>query len=180
MSIWVNAGCGTHLAPKPWVNTDTVMKPEYNTTPDLIVKEDDPFPFDDDSVDRIMLSHVLEHVPWEHVPFFLTEVRRAIKPDGEVLCVGPDAYKIIKSWSAGNEPWEILTSVLEHRDWPPDMLEWPGAPHHWNCHDERVRAALSRSGFTYEVPDVNLMRGNSWPVVGWNPNWQFALLARKA
>jgi hypothetical protein len=179
--MWLNIGCGTHLAPKPWHNIDTVRRvgPDVpaavTVNPDQVVNPAEPLPFDEASCERVMLSHVLEHVPWEAVPGFLLDVRRVAS--AEVLILGPDVYRTIEAYKRGEEPWSILQSVLEHKDYPDDMAEWPGAPHHWNCHEARVIEALNRTGWHAQpVLDDRILA--DWPVVQWNPRWQFAVIAR--
>ena len=169
---WINIGSGTHRAPAPWVNLDSHDGDDVH--PDVVVEPGAPLPFDDNSCERVLLSHVLEHIPWEDLPGFLREVHRVAC--GEVLVVGPDVYRTIESYKAGRLPWSLVGSVIEHKDYPDDMAAWPGAPHHWNCHESRVAAVLDRVGFTAApVLDDSLL--NSWPVVGWEPLWQFALVA---
>lgn len=175
--MWLNVGCGTHRAPAPWWNIDTVQRLDAPTgdtiNPDQIINPDQPLPFPDNSCDRILLSHVLEHVPWEQVPTFLDDIHRLAT--GPVLLVGPDAYRCIHAYAAGQEPWYLLASVLEHKNYPPDMADWPGAPHHWNCHEARVVEALHRGGWTTRpATDTDL---SDWPVVAWNARWQFAVVA---
>lgn len=169
---WINVGCGTHRAPAPWINLDS--HDGDNVHPDVLVTPGAPLPFDDDSCDRILLSHVLEHIPWEGLPTFLTDIRRVAC--GEVLVVGPDVYRTIEGYRAGRLPWSLVASVMEHKDYPDDMAAWPGAPHHWNCHEARVSSMLDRVGFTVE-PVLNDADLDGWPVVGWARSWQFALIA---
>jgi predicted SAM-dependent methyltransferase len=171
--IWLNVGCGTHYAPPPWWNIDTVKNDEVH--PDQVIDPNAPLPFEDKSCDRVLLSHVLEHVPWEQVPAFLADIRRIAR--AEVLVVGPDTYRVIQSYADGTEPWSIVTSVIEHKDHPDDMLTWPGAPHHWNCHEARVHQVATRAGF-HAAPVLDHEILNDWPVVAWNPRWQFALMLR--
>ncbi len=178
---WLNIGCGTHLAPKPWWNIDTVRRkgpgiPSVDTVdPDQIVDPNEPLPFEDGSCERVLMSHVLEHIPWEQVPIALRDVRRVAA--AELLIVGPDCYRVIESYKKGTEPWSIVQSVLEHKDYPDDMLEWPGAPHHWNCHEARVIEALNRTGW-HAQPVLDMKILADWPLVAWNPRWQFAVIAR--
>lgn len=174
---WLNVGCGTHLAPAPWVNTDT--RETDNTHPDVIVPAGEPFPFDDGSCDRVMLSHVLEHVPWPAVPGFLAEVRRVL--DGQLLVVGPDTHRTLARWKRDEEPWWLVESVLEHARPPDNDHGWPEASHHWNCHEGRVLDVLSRAGFTdlhvLDVFHTEDMVGGDWPIVS-PAAWQFAMCAR--
>lgn len=177
--MWLNIGCGTHNAPAPWWNIDTTRRvdcaAEDVIDPDEIIDPDKPLPYDDNSAERVLLSHVLEHVPWEQVPDFLLDVRRVAAD--ELLVVGPDVYRTIDAYKRGVRPWSLLATVLEHKDWPPDMAAWPGAPHHWNCHEARVMEALGRTGWNAQpvLDDADLA---SWPLVGWDRGWQFAIIAR--
>jgi hypothetical protein len=178
--MWLNVGCGTHRAPEPWWNVDTVLidgedvPRKDRVVPDQVIDPSGPLPFDDGSCDRVFLGHVLEHVPWEAVPRFLLDVRRVAS--AEVLIVGPDVYRCIESYRQGREPWSTLQSCLEHKDYPDDMAAWPGAPHHWNCHEARVIEALNRTGW-HAVPVLDDALLGSWPVVGFTRRWQFAVLA---
>lgn len=177
----LNIGCGTHRAPAPWWNIDVVRRdgpgvPRRDVIdPDQIVDPGKPLPFDDESCERVFCSHVLEHVPWEDVPAFLIDVRRVLI--GELLIVGPDVYRCIQSYKEGHEPWSMVATVMEHKDFPDDMRDWPGAPHHWNCHEARVMEVLNRCGFNAQpvLDDADL---REWPLVGWNRRWQFAIVAR--
>lgn len=169
---WLNVGCGTHHAPSPWVNTDT--RETTTTHPDVLVEADAPFPFDDRSCDRVLLSHVLEHVPWPAVPAFLAEVRRVL--DGKLLVIGPDVYRTIRRWRDGLEPWDLLTSVLEHAAPPERDNGWPEALHHWNCHEERVVTILELAGFG-DITRHDPQEITGWPIVMPAP-WQFAVTAR--
>lgn len=177
--MWLNVGSGTHNAPHPWHNVDTVKRLDCadvdRIDPDQIIDPDLPLPFDDGSCDRVMLSHVLEHVPWEQVPAFLADVRRVASD--EVLIVGPDCYRVIDAYKRGVEPWSMVQTVLEHKDYPPDMADWPGAPHHWNCHEARVIEALNRGGW-HAQPILDHSILEAWPVVAFDPDWQFAIIAR--
>jgi len=183
----LNAGCGTHYA-QGWVNVDVW---ESDTTkPDVVVKPGQPYPFDDNTFDAAYLGHVIEHIPWNDVPKFLTDISRVVKPNAPILVVGPDVYKTIKRWKDGQEPFWMIESVLEHMDmnWQPERTHewWDGAHHHWNCHEQRVEKLLDKCGFlnirnVYEdIP--NDPNGSSWfdsttnitwPVVG-KYFWQLA------
>jgi SAM-dependent methyltransferase len=51
-----------------------------------------PLPFEDDSVDEIYTSHLLEHLTYADGLRFLEELRRVIKPDGIIRIVSPDYH----------------------------------------------------------------------------------------
>jgi SAM-dependent methyltransferase len=185
----LNAGCGTHYA-EGWVNTDTWETAD--TTPDVKVEPGKPYPFEENTFDAVFLGHVLEHIPWKEVPAFLEDIRRITKPGAPVLVCGPDVHKTIKRWAQGQEPWEMVMSVMEHLDVEdhnvPGLEWWDGAHHHWNCHEKRVEKLLQITGFTDITSVCDVIpkdtagknwenEGINWPVVGhWY--WHFAFLCR--
>lgn len=75
--IRLNVGCGRDLLPG-WVNCDYVTGPGV----DRVFDASKRFPFPDDSVDRILISHVLEHIfNW---PDTILECHRVLKLGGEI------------------------------------------------------------------------------------------------
>jgi len=179
----LNAGCGTHYA-AGWVNTDVWVNEE--TTPDVLVDPGGRYPFEDDTFDAIYLGHVLEHIPWPEVPAFLREMGRIAKPGAAMLAVGPDTVRTLSLWRENRIPDWLLEAVIEHQQVDPEDPQvpfWPGAAHHWNCHEARVAEVLAHVGFTSITPvseeicdrwsDPHVA-GIDWPVVGW-AQWQFAL-----
>ena len=188
---FLNAGCGTHYA-EGWVNTD--VWEDANTKPDIRVEAGKPYPFEDDTFDAVFMGHVLEHMPWPDVPKFLSDMKRIAKPGAQFLVVGPDVFRAIDRYAAGQEPAHIVKAVLEHQDmnYQPGRENewWDGAHHHWNCHNDRVAKLLSQCGFSdikdvfNIIPQSPQMRGWSnegidWPVVGfWR--WQFGILCKNS
>ena len=185
----LNAGCGTHYA-KGWVNTDTWVTED--TRPDVRVEPGKPYPFDDNYFDAVFLGHVLEHIPWKEVPAFISDMKRIAKPGAQFLICGPDVRRTIKRWAQGQEPWEMVLSVMEHLDVEdthvPGLEWWDGAHHHWNCHHDRVWTLLSQAGFidlqdVFDVIPKDPMGKNwkndgiNWPVVG-HYHWHFAILCK--
>jgi predicted SAM-dependent methyltransferase len=178
----LNAGCGTHYA-KGWVNTDVWSNEE--TTPDVLVQPNQPYPFEDDHFDGVFLSHVLEHIAWPDVPKFLNEISRVAKPKAPIFIVGPDVFKTLNLWRENLQPLWLVEAVLEHQDMRPDSVSewWDGAHHHWNCHEQRVIDLLESLGFqqieTYSSSFKNNWKDKHvknivWPVVG-RADWQFAV-----
>lgn len=185
----LNAGCGTHYA-DGWVNTDTWETAD--TTPDVKVEPGKPYPFEENTFDAVFLGHVLEHIPWKEVPAFLEDIKRITKPGAPILVCGPDVRRTIKRWAQGQEPWEMVLSVMEHLDIEdhnvPGLEWWDGAHHHWNCHHDRVWKLLETLKFSnlQDVFDVipknpagkNWMNeGINWPVVG-HYHWHFAIMCK--
>lgn len=184
----LNAGCGTHYA-QGWVNTDVWSSD--TTKPDVVVRSGEPYPFEDATFDAAFLGHVIEHMPWTHVPSFISDISRTVKPGAPILIVGPDVLKTIQRWKDGHEPWHMVLSTMEHLDmnFQPDREEewWDGAHHHWNCHEDRVAKLLYKMGFASITNVFNLIPNDplgtswydkefdiTWPVVG-KYHWQLAI-----
>lgn len=168
---WVCVGSGTHNAPPPWVNLDTHRGGD--TQPDIVVTADDPIPDTLWPCERVLLSHVLEHIKLDDLPAFFAHLRAALTPDSEVLILGPDVYRTLERWRQGLEPWNLVQSVLEHAEYP-GTTDWPEACHHWNSHGQRLLEMLKLEGFQAEPLDWAPDDWPSWHYAG----WQTAILAR--
>lgn len=187
---WLNVGCGPHRAPSPWINLD--VHRGDGVDPDIVVA-DSMRPcaeWDDQSVDRIYLGHVLEHVPTDELPAFLADLTRALRPGGEIAVVGPDVLRSIERWHAGQEPWELVMSTLEGPDYYPadgghhlaadPDAGWRYCRHWWNCTEARVVHILNAAGFVDVTPcPLDGQHLGTWPVVAYAP-WQMAVTARTA
>jgi predicted SAM-dependent methyltransferase len=169
---WINAGVGTHYA-DGWINTD--LKENDLTRPDIIVTNEEPFPFPDGSAERVYMGHVLEHVVWQEIPAFLAEVMRVLQPGGQIVAVGPDTYRTIEQWRAGRESWDLVVGVLEHAEIP-GRSDWPNAHHQWNCHEQRMVEIIEAAGF--EQVKATMDPPDGWPVKNWS-KWQCCVSARK-
>lgn len=73
---FINLGCGKNLLPTPWKNYDAELD---------ITK---PLPFADNSVNRILIEHCLEHVSAPDGFRFMKEAHRVLEPGGVLrICV---------------------------------------------------------------------------------------------
>jgi len=119
--VRLNLGCGESLQPD-WINVDLYGKPDIVC--DLQVF---PYPWDDNSVDEIMMHHVLEHLPnwWDA----FVECSRILKPGGQLHIHVPD---------------ESSTSALTYRDHHHVFSVWsfhgihggPGGANSWAVETE--------------------------------------------
>lgn len=182
----VNVGCGPHRAPRPWVNLDVVSGGGID--PDHVVS-DAMRPLADfvaDSVGRVYLGHVLEHVRWDDVPDFLVALLPAIRAGGQIAAVGPDVERIIQRWCQGFESWELVEAAMEG-PWSRDFLtsghtlrrgEAPrlASRHEWNCTMARMVLAFNLAGLEVRTTDVGWLASAGWPVVD-HSVWQCSVIA---
>lgn len=174
---FVNLGCGPHL-PAGWLNVDVSDQVGAELVADVL----DGLPIESGTAHRVYLGHVLEHVPWDQVPAFLEECRRLLIPGGLVMVVGPDVERVVRSFAAGLEPWELVEST-----WESDQVHmtdgepWEEARHAWNSTEPRVERAMTAAGFVLVrsyTDRLETMRGDGWPLVS-GVSWQMGTLYRK-
>jgi len=92
--VKLNLGCGPdHF--KGWVNVDSSPDEKPDVVADVI-----DLPFEDNSVDEIFASHILEHVDWR-VPA-LEEWHRVLRPGGVIVVIVPDIIGVWYAWKLGH------------------------------------------------------------------------------
>lgn len=63
-------------------------------------------PFEDDSIEEIRASHVLEHIAMAEVPKALKEWLRVLKPGGKAIIIVPNFDYVARYWMTGeNRIW---------------------------------------------------------------------------
>lgn len=94
--------------------------------PDNIVVHDlsKGIPFDNDSVDVVYHSHVLEHIDRDKVKLFLNEVKRVLRPGGVHRIVVPDFETLCREYinhvdACDNSPQKIIN----HEDYIAAIIE---------------------------------------------------------
>ncbi len=103
-------------------------------------------PFDDNSLDLIYASHVLEHIPWYRTRTVLTDWVRVLKPGGALELWVPDGLKIasafVESESAGTcthgDAWWRYNPEKDPCQWAAGRMftygDGSGDPGHPNWH----------------------------------------------
>ena len=91
----LNLGCGRHYH-SDWINID------FNSDSNEVIKLDltRELPFENNSIDVVYQSHLLEHFPKSYAPKFLMECYRILKPGGTVRIVVPDLEQIVKHYTS--------------------------------------------------------------------------------
>jgi predicted SAM-dependent methyltransferase len=87
----LQVGCGPHHL-DGWLNSDLLDNPDR----DIFIDITRPLPFPDNSLDAVYAGEVIEHVSEPHGRLFLSEVFRALKPNGVLRLTTPDLRDICR------------------------------------------------------------------------------------
>lgn len=91
----LNLGCGNRFH-KEWINLDFKSNSKFVQEFDL----HEELPFDDESIDAIYSSHVLEHFSKCEAPKFLQRCFRVLKKGGILRVVVPDLEQLVRNYIA--------------------------------------------------------------------------------
>lgn len=137
-----------------------------------------PYPYEDNSADKIYLGDVIEHLTKFDAPKVLKEINRILKPEGifEITC--PDVLWIMKeivygrwnesanvSWLRRNEdPWDNAMDYLFGGWRHPEEHKIPGMGHINGFCEDSLTKLLYEAGYKdiKRVPDT----GNPFPANG--------------
>ena len=86
----LDLGCGENKVPNS-IGLDNVQLPGVDVEHDLL---DFPYPFDNESIDKIYLRHVIEHFGIENINFIMNECNRILKNDGLLVITVPHVFSI--------------------------------------------------------------------------------------
>lgn len=181
----LNIGCAEYRC-DGWSNIDAYEgdgEKGLERRPDILAPAWD-IPLPDGCAERIYLGHVLEHMDLTagEPQAALTEARRLLAPNGQLLAVGPDVVVEAENVYHGTRPigsWSYPTDDmtpphLERGDWeawtffwsvhgtsgvgtmyPSDHRFGPGYQHRWNCTAEALYLLATGAGLTIlDRPDV--------------------------
>ena len=95
----LDLGCGENKVPNS-IGLDNVQLPGVDVEHDLL---DFPYPFDNESIDKIYLRHVIEHFAIENINFIMNECNRILKNDGLLVITVPHVFSI----SAFSDPTHL-------------------------------------------------------------------------
>lgn len=118
----LNAGCGsTRPLNDEWTNLDDWEGGGHEIDEPNFVRHDlrEPLPFEDNSFDGCMLSHVIEHMDCQAGLVLFREIKRVLKPGGCFMVSTPDASYFRKVYPEDrNENWPRLFDVSD----PPNPI----------------------------------------------------------
>ena len=94
----LNLASGQRPFKKPWVNVDIK---EQGYPVDILTDIKDLSMIPDESVDVIVLHHVVEHIAIHELSGYIREWRRVLKVGGRLAVFVPDLKKLDRSWLEG-------------------------------------------------------------------------------
>jgi len=86
----IDLGCGKNKVPNS-IGLDNVQLPGVDVEHDLLNL---PYPFENESIDKIYLRHVIEHFAFENINFIMNECNRILKNDGLLVITVPHVFSI--------------------------------------------------------------------------------------
>ena len=86
----LDLGCGKNKVPNS-IGLDNVQLPGVDIEHDLL---NFPYPFEDESINKIYLRHVIEHFDFKEINLILNECYRILKKDGQLLITVPHVFSI--------------------------------------------------------------------------------------
>lgn len=102
--VKLNIGSFTVMLPPPWLNLDILDLATYAKEKGFNFQQADVtqgLPFDDNSIDFINSSHLIEHLTVDEGVAFLKECWRVLKPNSIVRIGTPDVNKLVGAYKAG-------------------------------------------------------------------------------
>jgi predicted SAM-dependent methyltransferase len=90
---YLNIGCNKKIF-EHTINLDYAWFPGIDLTFDILR----PLPISEKSLRGIYCEHVIEHLPFDTVPFILSEWKRVLRPGGVVRILVPDAQLYVETY----------------------------------------------------------------------------------
>ena len=142
----LNLGCGGDIR-EGYVNID---KYDFRQ-PEVVVRADIfTINYPDNSIDEILLSHVIEHLTIWKVPSLFSNCYRMLKQGCKLIITVPDIDKLCRAWVDATDRQEryiVLNAIFSpHQS---DLITGDTiSPHIWGWCHEHLNEHLSQAGFS--------------------------------
>lgn len=168
MRLGLNIGSGQrpffNTKEVKWINVDAVEKWQ----PDLVC-DGAHLPYSNNSVDYVVLHHVLEHFGCGEGDGLLREGHRVLRPGGSLLVFVPDLETLAVNWLDGRIDTQLYLTNLYGA-----YMGYPEDRHKWGYNDEHLQAFLERHRWA-------TITGYDWrPIPGMNAAKDWWILAVEA
>ena len=149
--IKLELGSGSKRGSNGWITVDK------GSGADIFFDLRNRMPLNDNSVDKIYSSHLLEHIPFNELISFLQECKRVLKPNGEFSVCVPNAKLYINSYlndkmfidsSKGEDfvCFENFPETLSKLD-QVNYMAYMGDQHKYMFDEENLINTLFKAGF---------------------------------
>jgi len=149
--IKINLGCGNDIKPG-YINID-----RFNNLNNIdIVADISNLPFQDNTVDEVYVSHVLEHVSLHSIYEVVDEWRRVLKPTGELIVRVPNLEKEVRGWldTPDKDKWLAVSKIYGEQS-------HKGNAHMCGFNIESLKLFLESCSFNVlNITDVSLDTGS--------------------
>tara|TARA_R110002012_G_scaffold282422_1_gene472136 strand:+ start:4106 stop:4648 length:543 start_codon:yes stop_codon:yes gene_type:complete len=108
--IKINMGCGWRDFGKDWVHIDSGEYDHLDYVSIIDLQQ-----FDNNSVDLIYASHVIEYFDRQEIPSLLKEWRRVLKPGGILRIAVPNFLEISRLYTEEKYPLDRFVGLLYGR-----------------------------------------------------------------
>jgi len=113
-------------------------------------------PFENDFFDAVILSHVIEHIPIEHVPIAIGEVYRILKEGGLLYIETPsssnnffwDVYTHVRPYSGGSLRHMLTTGNFKN------IITGGGAPLYLRWRYYKLFSAMGFKNFALKIASL--------------------------
>jgi len=136
MKLKLNLGCGSDYR-QDYVNID---KYTVNFKVDRVFDCNEPLDYLDESVEEILVIHLLEHLRPKGIDRVVKSWHRVLKTGGKLILELPDFDEIAKRALENPTDDEILK-------WGFGNQERPGQDHYWGWNKIRLLNLLKKAGF---------------------------------
>lgn len=140
MSVKLNLGCGTKKR-EGWINVDSA--PECK--PDLLHDLTSPLPFEDQSVDEIVVDAVLEHFDKYARYFIMYDWTRVLKTGGKLTVGVPNFKKILFRYFKWRFD-DLVDTIFGETMWGSQYYIGHFGSHKWGYSEKTLKEFLEQFG----------------------------------